>query len=103
MCAFERSYKSPGLDGITVELLTAAWIRTRPLIVQPFHACLKLRTYPVCFKPPDIVFKKKNERALSILKVLNLVALLSCIGKDLERELAKRMSHLAIIKQSVRS
>ncbi|KAI0998159.1 hypothetical protein K3495_g10032 [Podosphaera aphanis] len=62
---------SPGADGVSVELLETCWKTIGPYVTDLFRACTNLGTW----RP---------------------IALLSCLGKGLERPPAKRMAHLAM-------
>ncbi|POS88366.1 hypothetical protein EPUL_000107 [Erysiphe pulchra] len=46
---------------------------------------------------PEVLFLQKPGRDPSTVKAWRPIALLSCLGKELERAIAKRMSHLAIV------
>lgn len=61
-----------------------------------FCACLRLGYHPSCSKLAEVVFLPKVGRDPSSVKGWRPILLLSCLGKGLERLIAKRMSVLAI-------
>ena len=91
-CTIGSGNTSPGADGISVELLAACWHSIEPHVTQLFRACLRLGYHPQCFKLAEIIFLPKAGRDPSSVKQWRLIPLLSCLGKGLERILAKRMS-----------
>ena len=95
-CTIDCGNTSPGADGISVELLAACWNNLGPHVTQLFRACLRLGYHPVCFRLAEVVFLPKPRRDPSSVKGWRPISLLSCLGKGLERLLAKRMSHLAV-------
>ena len=95
-CTIGSGNTSPGADGISVELLSACWDTIERHVTQLFRACLRLGYHPTCFKLAEVVFLPKPGRDPSSVKGWRPISLLSCLGKGLERILAKRMSHLAI-------
>ncbi|KAI0996528.1 hypothetical protein K3495_g11653 [Podosphaera aphanis] len=95
-CTIGCGNTAPGADGISVELLTACWKTIGPFVTQLFQACIQLGTHPSCFKLAEVVLLQKANRDPTTVKGWRPIALLSCLGKGLERLLAKRMAHLAI-------
>ncbi|KAI0995414.1 hypothetical protein K3495_g12764 [Podosphaera aphanis] len=95
-CTIGCGNAAPGADGISVELLTACWKTIGPFVTQLFQACIHLGTHPSCFKLAEVVLIQKANRDPATVKGSRPIALLSCLGKELERLLAKRMAHLAI-------
>ncbi|KAI0995925.1 hypothetical protein K3495_g12256, partial [Podosphaera aphanis] len=87
----------PGADGVSVELFEACWKTIGPHVTQLFRACMQLGTHPTCFKLAEVVLLPKPNRDPTTVKGWRPIALLSCLGKGLERLLAKRMAHLAVI------
>ncbi|KAI1005855.1 hypothetical protein K3495_g2360 [Podosphaera aphanis] len=75
-CTIGCGNAAPGADGIS--------------------ACIHLGTHPSCFKLAEVVLIQKANRDPATVKGWRPIALLSCLGKGLERLLAKRMAHLAI-------
>ncbi|KAI0993264.1 hypothetical protein K3495_g14920, partial [Podosphaera aphanis] len=95
-CTIGSGNTSPGADGISVELLAACWSNIEPHVTRLFRACIRLGYHPACFKLAEVLFLPKPRRDPSSVKGWRPISLLSCLGKGLERLLAKRMSHLAI-------
>lgn len=100
-CTVGNGNTCPGADGISVELLSACWKAIGAYITNLFRACLRLGHHSSCFKLADIVFLPKHGRDLSTIKGWKPIALLSCLGKWLERIIAKKMSYTAITKDIV--
>ncbi|KAI1006649.1 hypothetical protein K3495_g1566 [Podosphaera aphanis] len=86
----------PGADGVSVELLEICRKTIGPYVTDFFRACTNLGTYPTCFKLAEFVLLPKTDRDLTTVKGWRPIALLSCLGRGLERLLAKRMAHLAV-------
>ncbi|KAI1005175.1 hypothetical protein K3495_g3042 [Podosphaera aphanis] len=95
-CTIGNGNTCPGADEISVELLKACWESIDPHAVNLFQACLYFGYHPTCFKLAEVVFIPKSGRDPSTTKGWRPIALLSCLGKGLERLIAKRVSHLAI-------
>ncbi|KAI1006775.1 hypothetical protein K3495_g1438 [Podosphaera aphanis] len=102
-CTIGSGNNSPGADGISVELLSACWDSIGTHITQLFHACIRLGYHPSCFKLAEIVLLPKPGRDLTSVKGWRPIAFLSCLGKGLERVIARRMSFLAVTSDIVGS
>lgn len=88
---------SPGADGITVKMLQAIWPSIGRRVTEIYNACLRHGYYPQAFKKAEVVMiPKPNKRNLSDISAWRPISLLSCLGKGLERIIAKRMAYLAI-------
>lgn len=96
MCTIGCGNTAPGADGVSVELLEACCKTIGPCVTQLFRACIQLGTHPSCFKLAEVVLLEKPNRDPTTVKGWRPIALLSCLGKGLERLLAKRMAHLTI-------
>ena len=79
-----------------MELLQTCCKTIRPFIGTLFRACIRLGTHSSCFKLAEVVLLRKTNRDPTTVKGWRPIALLSCLGKGLERLLAKRMAHLAV-------
>ena len=99
-CTILTGDKAPGSDKITVRPLKACWIAIGKHVKNIFQACLDRRNFPTAFRGAEIVFLPNPERDLATPKGWRPISLLSCLGKRLERIMAKRMAWLAI-KQKV--
>ena len=96
-----RSNTCPEADGISVALLTACWDSIGIHVTNLFRACIHHGHHPTCFKLAEVVFLPKPGRDPTLIKGWRPISLLSCLGKGLERLMAKRMSHLAIVSDIV--
>ena len=95
-CAIGSGNTSPGADKISVELIASCWDKIGTYVTQLFQVCLRLDYHPLCFKLAGVVFLPKAGRDPASAKEWRPIAHLYCLGKGLERLIAKRMSHLAI-------
>jgi hypothetical protein len=94
------SSTSPGADLITVAVLKACWKHIGDYITALFAACLTLGHHPAPFKHAEvIIIPKPNKRDLTAPGSWRPISLLSCIGKGLERLVARRIAHAAVIQQ----
>jgi hypothetical protein len=88
---------APGTDGITVRLLRACWDTIKKPVRQLFEACLNLGYHPKPFRTAEIVMlRKPAKKDLANPRSWRPIALLSCLGKELERIFAKRVSSLSV-------
>lgn len=88
---------SPGADEITASVLRMAWPTLGQRITNLFRQCLSLGIHPRAFKQADVVMlPKSGRRDRTIPKSYRPIALLSCLGKGLERLLARRLAYWAL-------
>jgi ribonuclease HI len=88
---------SPGTDGITVRLLKASWEHIREHIRRLFEACLRTGYHPVPLRTAEVVMlRKPDKKNYTDPRAWRPIALLSCIGKGLERLVARRMARIAL-------
>ncbi|OAA60200.1 reverse transcriptase [Akanthomyces lecanii RCEF 1005] len=88
---------SPGADGITVDMLRNLWPTIGHLVTRIYNACLQQGYCPNAWRTAEVVMiPKPNKRNLTDPSAWRPISLLSCLGKGMERLIAKRMSHLAI-------
>ena len=91
------SNTAPGSDGISVKLLKAAWPAIGSYIHNLFKGCLKVGHHPLPFRNAEVtIIPKPNKTDLSSHKAWRPISLLSCIGKGLERLLARRIARDAL-------
>ncbi|RAL59181.1 hypothetical protein DID88_006737 [Monilinia fructigena] len=91
------SSTSPGSDRVTVRLLKACWQHIRVYIRNFFQKCLELSHFPSDWKLAEVVMiPKAGKKDKSSVRSWRPIALLSCIGKGLERLVARRLSWEAI-------
>ena len=90
---------APGADGISVALLQLAWPAVGNFITDLFRGCLSVGYHPLPFRSAEVTIipkPGKPEKAYTTHKGYRPISLLSCIGKGLERLLARRVSLLAL-------
>ncbi|KAI0997128.1 hypothetical protein K3495_g11059 [Podosphaera aphanis] len=93
----KAGYNVPGLDEIPTAILRCAWPRVADLVHSLFSGCISLGYHPHCFRQAILIMiEKPNKPDLSSPRTYRPIALLSVLGKGLERLLAKRMSWIAI-------
>ncbi|CCF47438.1 reverse transcriptase [Colletotrichum higginsianum] len=89
---------TPGVDGITTRLFQACWDSIAEPVRLLFQACLCTGHFPLPFRRAEVVMIQKAGRDASKTGSWRPIALLSCLGKGLERLLARRMSYLTILQ-----
>lgn len=87
---------APGKDEITTAVLKAGW----PLLEEPvfvlFQKCLAASYHPACFRTAILaMLSKPNKPDKSSPRAYRPIALLSVLGKGLERLIARRMSWIS--------
>ncbi|EXU95102.1 reverse transcriptase domain protein [Metarhizium robertsii] len=88
---------SPGSDNITVKLLEAVWDVTGTHIRRLYEGCLRVGHHPKPFQEAEVVMIAKPGRGnLSIPRAWRPISLLSCLGRGLERLIARRLAWAAI-------
>ena len=88
---------SPGSDSITVRLLQAAWPSIGTLVQRLFEGCLIIGHHPKVFKEAEVVMlPKPGKRDLTSPRSWRPISLLSCLGKGLERLIARRIAWAAV-------
>ena len=88
---------TPGIDGITVRTLQLAWESVGKHIQRLCSASLELGYYPKIFQQAEILMMPKpGKRDLTTPRSWRPISLLSCLGKGLERLLARRLAWTAI-------
>lgn len=90
---------APGADGISVALLQLAWPAVGDYITNLFRGCLQAGHHPLPFQSAEVTIipkPGKPEKAYTTHKGYRPISLLSCIGKGLERLLARRIALLAL-------
>ena len=88
---------SPGSDNITVNMLKAAWDIIGEHVRRLYEACLRLGHHPLPFREAEVVMiAKPGRRNLSTPRAWRPISLLSCLGKGLERLIARRLAWASI-------
>ena len=91
------SSTSPGTDRSTVRLLRACWAQVGELIRRTFQRCLELNHFPAQWKLAEVaMIPKVGKTDRSSPRSWRPIALLSCIGKGLERTVARRIAWTAM-------
>lgn len=84
---------SPGSDNITVRLLQAAWPVIGGVVRQLFEGCVTVGHHPRASKEAEVVMiMKPGKRDLTSPRAWRPISLLSCLGKGLERLIARRLA-----------
>ena len=88
---------TPGKDGINTSILGKAWPTLGPAISTLYRHCLDQGWHPTPFRDASLVaIPKPGKRDRSSPRAYRLIALLSVLGKGLERLIAHRMAWIAI-------
>ncbi|KAI0991303.1 hypothetical protein K3495_g16884, partial [Podosphaera aphanis] len=88
---------TPGKDQIPTGVLRLAWPLISSLVHDLFQASLDTGHHPKCFRSAIVaIIAKPNKVDMSSPRSYRPIALLSVLGKGLERLVAKRMSWIAI-------
>ena len=88
---------SPREDEITTEVLQIGWTLIKTLVISLFQACLKIGHHPACFRTAILaMLSKPNKPDRTSPRAYRPIALLSVLGKGLERLVARRMSWIAV-------
>ena len=88
---------SPGTDRITVRLLKACWAHVKEHICHIYRNCLKLNHFPTSWKTAEVaMIPKVGKKDRTSPRSWRPIALLSCLGKGLERIVARRIAWTAM-------
>lgn len=88
---------APGLDGIPTAILRIAWPSIEPLIVDLYQKCLQFGHHPAPFRSATLaIIPKPKKPDQTSPRAYRPIALLSVLGKGLERLLARNISWLAV-------
>lgn len=88
---------SPGVDNITVKMLRAAWYAIGNLVHRLYQGCLTIGHHPKPFREAEVVMiAKPGRRDLSTPRAWRPISLLSCLGKGLERLIARRLAWASV-------
>ncbi|RAL62762.1 hypothetical protein DID88_004604 [Monilinia fructigena] len=102
------SSTSPGADKVTVRLLKACWDSVKGYIRDLFECCLKRSYFPKVWRLAEVVMLPKvGKKDKSSIRSWRPIALLSCVGKGLERTIARRiawtsLTHSTLSPQTLR-
>ena len=88
---------APGIDEIPTCVLKVAWPLIKNLVLQLFQGCLQLGYHPKCFRHAILaIIQKPKKDDRSSPRSYRPIALLSVLGKGLERLIARQMSWIAV-------
>lgn len=86
---------TPGVDEIPASVLRLAWPVIGSRVTSLFQECVRSGRHPQTFKKAEIIIlPKSGPRNRTLPKSYRPIALLSCLGKGLERLIARRVSYL---------
>lgn len=85
----KTSNATPGADEAPTAILRIAWPLIENYVYAHFHSCLSLGHHPDCFQQAILIMlQKPNKSDPSSLRSYRPIALLSVLGKGLERLIA---------------
>ncbi|KAI9034748.1 RNA-directed DNA polymerase [Aspergillus affinis] len=88
---------TPGKDELPTSILKIAWPIIRDRVLALFQGCLSVGYHPQCFRHAILaIIQKPNKADWSSPRSYRPIALLSVLGKGLERLLARNMAWIAI-------
>lgn len=97
MAIFKAKSTTPGQDAIPNTILKLAWPIIGDHIVSLYRLCAKAGWHPLPFRKARlVVVPKAGKRDWSNPGSYRLIALLSVLGKGLERVISKRLAWIAI-------
>lgn len=81
---------SPDADGILTAIIRRAWPLIEQQVLSLFNACLSIEQHPECFrKAIQVMIQKPDKTDYSSPRSYRPIALLSVLGKGLERFITK--------------
>ena len=98
-CLLKVQSTSPGYDGLSTKTLRAVWevLTWRRWIVHLYNLCLVLGHHPKPFRTAEVVvIPKPHKDDLTTPKNWRPISLLPCLGKGLERLMARRFATYAL-------
>ena len=94
---FSTGNTSAGMDEILPMIIKKAWPVLKEEITLLFQQCLDERHHPLAFKTAILcALPKPGLRPKHLPHSYRLIALLSCLGKALEKVIARKLSEIAI-------
>lgn len=94
-CLTQIKGKTPRPDAITQEIITHAYRASPEVFNQVFAMLLKYGYHPVGWRTATRAILGKGKKDTADPKSYRIISLLSCLGKVLERIIAKRLGYLA--------
>ncbi|KAL5598851.1 uncharacterized protein BROUX77_005884 [Berkeleyomyces rouxiae] len=98
-CLLDVPNSSPGIDGLSVNTPKTVWQSPtwRTWIILLFSACIIHGTHPATFKTAEVVMiPKPHKEDMSDTANWRPISLLPCLGKGLERLMARRLINCAL-------
>jgi len=93
----EAGNTAPGLDEIPITILKVAWPQIETHILSLFQGCLTYGHHPAPFRTAILaIIPKPNKPDRTSPRAYRPIALLSVLGKGLERLIARKLAWLAI-------
>ena len=87
------SSTSQGVDRLTVRLLKSCWSLIRHTVCALYQRCLALSYFPTQWKLAEVtMIPKVGKKDKTSVRSWRPIALLSCLGKGLERTIARRIA-----------
>jgi ribonuclease HI len=88
---------APGADGIPTCILKVAWPLIKDKVLMLYQGCLEIGYHPRCFRHAVLaIIQKPKKTDLSSPRSYRPIALLSVLGKGLERLVARNIAWTAI-------
>ncbi|KAI9039460.1 reverse transcriptase [Aspergillus affinis] len=88
---------TPGSDGLPTSILKAAWPLIKNRVLALYQSCLSTGYHPQCFRHAVLaIIQKPNKTDWANPRSYRPIALLSVLGKGLERLIARNMAWIAI-------
>jgi ribonuclease HI len=88
---------APGADEVPTAVLQVAWPLINNRVLKLFQKCLLYGHHPACFRTAILaIIPKPNKTDRTSPRSYRPIALLSVLGKGLERLLARKMAWLAV-------
>ena len=88
---------APGEDGITTAVLRAGWPALEEPVLALYQQAIALGHFPTPFRSAKVVMiPKPGKRDLTAPSSYRPIALLSCLGKGLERLIARRLAYTTV-------
>ncbi|XP_044715189.1 endonuclease-reverse transcriptase domain-containing protein [Hirsutella rhossiliensis] len=87
----------PSRNSITVQMLKAVWHIIGSHVQRLYEGCLTIGHHPKPFREAEVVMiTKPGRRNLSTPRAWRPISLLSCLGKGLERLIARRLAWASV-------
>jgi ribonuclease HI len=88
---------TPGVDELPTCIIKAAWPLIKDRVLALYQGCLRTGYHPKCFRHAVLaIIQKPNKSDWSSPRSYRPIALLSVLGKGLERLIARNMAWIAI-------